>query len=245
VERSKQYGATPFRTDRVASFFLSRIPDWINHSNSGRCFLKTSPHFLNYEQIYGAYGLSYEQMVNLQMMINEKAYRHYAVAKVQQESVNQILSPQLRSQMFYESLDRVQGGVKALRVPEFNRVNLIWIDLIKDEKTLKEWLLKIDASELGNNGIPIIASFCKTKGELEFLFSKLENLDQYIYFLGAESFSIYDQEFAAKPKKHLFVQGLLKDKQVTLLAPEEIKDLPEFEYKELSKKMIQIKAGSN
>lgn len=147
--------STGYRTSGLEQFFLPEIPYWANFSASGQCFKASSFHYLDFIKLKEAYQLTYQQMIELQAQYNERLENYFRSTAVR------FLKPVEEASFFSNTLEQVRGGVRSLKLPPVNEVEVIWLESY-DVGELK----KLAASDRFNEKLPILFSSCHSKQSL-------------------------------------------------------------------------------
>ena len=113
---------TGYRTSGVEQYFLPELPRWANFSAAGSCFKNSSFTYLNFPKIKEAYQLSYPEMVELQAQYNERLENYFRSTAVR------FLKPVEEASFFSNTLEQVRGGVRSLKLPPVQEVEVIWLE---------------------------------------------------------------------------------------------------------------------
>lgn len=211
---------------QVSEYFLPPVPKWIDFSTTGQCFKNSEIEYLNYQKVNESYGLDYSQMVELQGLF------HDAYANLKETKETTALE---KNALFYETMQKINGGVKFLDLPKYDRFYLLWIDRM-NHKQLESWLDLYRDSEYMNQGVPVLVSFCYTRSEL---IKKLDNWnlgEDYPHMITAESFSIYSEKFNQGPRFFVDLTTFFSKKSEIYLVLKEV-------YKDEGLKELLFKQG--
>ncbi len=139
----------------VEKFFLADPPDWTQFSEIAGCQFKERIRYLNFENLNASYFLKYEELVQLQYLVNQE-FRISGYYQTKEEE-----------KVFYSSYEKVKGGTKAFIPPSFSRIHLIWIDdFINSNRSVEELKSFLRRDEVGM-GFPVFVSLCLSEKELE------------------------------------------------------------------------------
>ncbi len=198
-----------FYTTGAEQFFLSDAPQWMNFSTAGSCFRKKPIRYLNFELVYKNYGLSYTELIQLQYMFNRRINEHL------RENDQTVLAPKDEAYIFYNMYQKVVGGSYDFIIPNFNQINLIWIDPYLNQKDELKRLFK---NEKIFSGFPIMASHCLSFNELESLARNLGIDNLGMRYLSAEMLSIYDKENKKMPYFSFDATEFFKNKAIYMFS---------------------------
>ena len=115
-------------------YFLSELPDWINFSETGKCYRKTRGKFIKMNDFKHSFNLTYKESIQFQYDYNIK-YQEWI-----KRSKRKRLSLEEEEKLFYQISENIQGGIKIFNPPAYKRVHLIWIDPILQNKAIKKRL---------------------------------------------------------------------------------------------------------
>lgn len=151
----------------VEKFFLADLPTWANFSDIGKCRRKTSIRYINYKQLSESYGMSYEALSQMQLMLNRRYQSYIENAKTAG------LRPRDEAYLFHNVFDQIEGGARELSAPNFAKVHLFWIDpIINNSKFRSKWK-KFYATDRAHAGVPYWVSLCMTEKEMIELANEL------------------------------------------------------------------------
>ena len=190
--------STGYRTSGLEQFFLPEMPYWANFSAPGQCFKANSFHYLDFIKLKEAYQLTYQQMIELQAQYNERLENYFRSTAVR------FLKPVEEASFFSNTLEQVRGGVRSLKLPAVNEVEVIWLESY-DVGELK----KLAQSERFNEKLPILFSSCHSKQSLNqwLLQEGLENAG--FQTITAEWLSPYNSQMQLKPGLRIELAELL------------------------------------
>ncbi len=175
---------------QISEYFLPLMPKWVNFSTAGQCFRSSDVQYLNYRKLHQSFSYKYGQVLELQGLFND------TFSSLQASKATTIED---RNAVFYEAVEKMNGGVKYLTLPEYDRFYLLWIDRMSKSE-LEKWLEVYRDSEYMNQGVPVLLSFCYTKSELIKQIDQWDFEEDYPHVITAESFSIYNQNFDQAPR---------------------------------------------
>ena len=199
-----------YRTSGAEQFFLPELPKWANFSSEGRCFKANSFTYLNFQKIKEAYQLSYLEMIELQAQYNERLENYFRSTAVR------FLKPMEEASFFSNTLEQVKGGVRSLKLPHVQEVEVIWLESF----TAAE-IKKIVRSEKFNQKLPILFSSCHSKQSLSQWIAEEQLEDVGLHTLTAEWLSPYTSQATAKAGLSLELRELFgKNIQVTIISSE-------------------------
>ncbi|MBL7666257.1 MAG: hypothetical protein JNM93_14065 [Bacteriovoracaceae bacterium] len=177
--------------DGIEKFFLPDVPDWINFSQTAQCNFAKRTRYLNFQSLANAYNLTYDKMIQLQLMINKELNQR------------EYLSLQDEAYLFYNVYDKAQAGTKEFIPPTFKRINLIWVDdFVTEVRPLAE-LQKLMSSKAMEEGHPVFVSLCLAQTELDSYINKFGFNNSSVIGLSREMFTPYDATFKRLPKMSL------------------------------------------
>ena len=200
-----------FVSSGVVRYFLPEIPYWANFSESASCRRNVSIKYLDLNTVRGSLALSYEQAIQLQLMLNDM------FTDLKKRQVVEHIPFQEEESLFFKANDRIQAGIRLFRVPSFKRVHLIWIDSLLENRAKLKALME---TPLISKGHPVFLSLCYTRSELESWIQKSGFNNQNIRLLSYEMLSPYNLEGKLDTRFHIFVDEIFgKDKIIKLFIP--------------------------
>ncbi len=193
--------ATGYRTSGVEQFFLPELPKWSNFSPVGNCFKSSSFTYLNFPKLKESYQLSYGEMVELQAQYNERLENYFRSTAVR------FLKPVEEASFFSNTLEQVRGGVRSLKLPPVNEVEVIWLEgfTVSEIKTMAK-------SDRFDEKLPILFSSCHSKQSLAQWIGQEQLDDLGLYTLSAEWLTPYNSLGELKAGLRLELQELLGKK---------------------------------
>ena len=168
-----------------AKFFLADLPDWANFSTSGQCQRGTSVRYIDYEKLAKSYALDYQTLVQLQSMLNRKLF------EIRKATNSKMLLIRDEEMAMSDSMDRVQGGIKSFAVPDYARVNIVWIDELLRQNDSGKRIQKLFQTSLMSQGHPVIVSMCLSLAQAEDFLAKNSLDNKNVRIISAEMFSPY------------------------------------------------------
>lgn len=206
-----------FVSTGVVRYFLPEIPYWANFSEAAGCRRKESIRYLDLNTVRGSLSLTYEEAIQLQLMLNEMFF-----AMKREKHIEHIPFKEEEA-LFFKASDRIQAGIRTFRVPKYKKINLIWMDqFISEAKPLRKFM----ESKVSNNGHPVFLSLCLTRAELEEWMKSNGFLNKNIRLLSYEMLSPYDLKGELKTRYHIFVNEIFgEEKEISLFIPSN-KNLP-------------------
>jgi hypothetical protein len=193
-----------FVSTGVLRYFLPEIPYWANFSEVAGCRRETTIKFLNMELVRGSLALSYEESVQLQLMLNT------SIDSLKDKKQVQHIPFKDEEALFFRASDRVQAGIREFRVPDFPRLNVIWLDpFINDAKGLKR-VMRLNSVQQGH---PIFASLCLTQDGMGDWMRKNGFDNKNIRKLSYELLTPYSDKAELDTKYHLYLNELLGKKK--------------------------------
>lgn len=172
----------------VEKYFLSDIPSWANFDQKSGCFKKTNIRYFDINALMKSYNLTYNKALQLQASYNDEL--------AQFKNLDKKHSPDLKEEelLFYKVSEKVSSKIIFFDPPSFKRVNLIWLDEALGDPKKEKKLQKFIDSNVMENGVPVLVSFCLTKDEVELQFPSL-----HTKLITAELFSIFDSKGIKTP----------------------------------------------
>lgn len=200
-----------FVSSGVVRYFLPEIPYWANFSEAAGCRREEAIKYLDLKLVRGSLSLSYEEAVQLQLMLNTmihdlKEQKHISHIPFKEEEA-----------LFFKASDRIQAGIRTFRVPSFKRIHLIWVDpYLENSRPLKKLMARNDVG-LGH---PVFVSLCMTRSSFEAWMTKNGFQNKNIRMFSYELLSPYNLEGELDTKYHIFVDEIFgKDKKTYLYSP--------------------------
>lgn len=200
-----------FMSSGVLRYFLPEIPFWANFSEAAQCRRQESIKYLDLNLVRGSLFLSYEEAIQLQLMMNTML-----IDLKKKEHIEHIPFKEEEA-LFFKASDRIQAGIRTFRVPNFNKIHVIWVDAFL-EKT--QQLKQVMSSSKMDNGHPVFLSLCLTRRELEDWMASKGFNNKNIRLLSYEMLSPYDLNGELDTTFHIYINEIFgSDKKVKLFIP--------------------------
>lgn len=202
-----------FVSTGVVRYFLPEIPYWANFSEAASCRREKSIKYLDLKMVRGSLSLSYEEAIQLQLMLNTmifdlKREQHISHIPFKEEE-----------RLFFMASDRIQAGIRTFRPPAFKRIHLIWIDPYLDSAAPLKRLMN---RESVGKGHPVFVSLCLTRKSFESWMAENGFQNKNIRLLSYEMLSPYNLQGELDTKYHIFVDEIFgKKKSIYLYSPKE------------------------
>lgn len=201
-ERRSIDETSPYRTSGVEQFFLAELPAWANASASAQCFKTESFHYLDFSKLYSSYALKYSEMVELQAQFNDKLEVYFRSASTK------FLKPVEEASFFSNSLEQVRGGVRLLKIPQVNEIDIIWVDGYVSSGKVEE-LKQMAKSGRFDEHLPILFSACLSRYKLNEWIIQHELQGVGFYTMSAEWLAPYNTNGELVPGLKLYLDGIL------------------------------------
>lgn len=173
----------------IVTYFLPILPQWANYSLEGSCRRARSMRYLDFQKMKSSFGFNYEQLVQFQLLYNSRVWSSLAISNLD------FIPFKDAERFFFEVSDSVHAGNFLFRLPNYNRIHVIWIDDYLNSQSKIKKLKKILDSKDMTQGFPVFASLCMARIDLQKLI-KTNGLDHGSYeLLTYEMFSPYDSDF--------------------------------------------------
>lgn len=207
------------RSDRKAvsslfqEFFLAPISQWQNFSYEGKCFRESQESYLDWHKLMSSFSFKYFDTMEVQRQYNKKIYE-----KTKNTSIGKVLL-QDRHLILAGVIDGIKAEKYSILLPKFDRINLIWVDNILQDKSKKN-IHDFFQKDFFESGYPMLISFCFSSSYIENYLAKnmIDNFPGAI--LGSESFSIFDLEGKRHPYFSLNFSSLFSnDKKLYMYIP--------------------------
>lgn len=191
-------------------YFLPELPAWANASDVAECRRMDNIRFLDFSRLNKSYNLDYEKLLQLQLMFNNNLKKivvnfdkidRYSNAKKDEEL------------LFFNTLDKVQGGVKEFLAPEFKQIHLVWIDDFIQDKSRANRLLNLLKSESFSAGFPVLVSVCLSNREMERFLVENQLSDQNIKLISSDFLSPFQDDLSLGTRQVIHFEKLFKDSQ--------------------------------
>ena len=196
----KQDVTTVYTGSSISKYFLSGLPAWANFSSVGNCFRNKEIIYLDLKEIHQNFGYDYFKALNTQLEVN------YIISKRPQMEEERGTSIEKRERLFKTALGKIEAGIYRFKGPEFNAVNLVWIDpFLKEDK--RKYLDEFLKKDLLNNAPIVLLSTCLNYDEMERIFTQEGHTEFIKYFISSELFSAYSSNLE---KSYIFSIDLNK-----------------------------------
>lgn len=191
-------------------YFLPELPAWANVSEIAECRRMDNIRFLDFTRLNKSYNLDFEKLLQLQLMFNNNLKKmvinfdkidRYSNAKKDEEL------------LFFNSLDKVQGGVKDFLAPDFKQIHLVWIDDFINDKTRVARLKNLLASESFSAGFPVFISTCLSYREMERFLVENEMAEQSIKLISSEFLTPFQEDYNLGTHQVIQIGKLFKETQ--------------------------------
>jgi hypothetical protein len=188
-------------------YFLPNLPHWANVSTAADCRRETNIRFFDFYKMNKSYNLSYEQLLQFQLLYNHELF---SILKNAPKNIE----PKIRDEevLFFNILEKIQGGSTLFLAPDFKNINLVWVDDTINDKINISRLKKLMNSEAMEQGMPVLVSSCLTWNELESFLGEV-GLPETTKIISAELFSPFAQDFILGIRTSLDFDKLFKDNQ--------------------------------
>jgi hypothetical protein len=161
-----------YQSSGTEQFFLPELPTWANFSQEGQCYRSSSNRYLDFKKIHQVYQLSYLEMVELQAQFNDVLEKYFRSAAVR------FLKPVEEASMFTNTLEKVRGEVRLLKIPaSVKKVDIIWLESFEIGV-----LQKMAQDGKFDEGLPILFSSCHNRQSL-YQWITANGLDQVGFYL--------------------------------------------------------------
>lgn len=202
------------QVERTEEFFLTDLPNWANFSSSAKCFRSKSLQYFDLKKMNASYDMDYKDLISLQVLFNQKYLK-------QKES--KVLGSIDKSMILRETLQKQKSGLNLLKLPNFKKFNLIWIDLVPEDKK-ESFLRAFMLSEYMDNGVPIILTLCDSFDGLNNRITNSGIDIEYPLSITMEYFSNYNKKFFQMPLLGLFLEDFFpKSSSINLIVPDDYK----------------------
>jgi hypothetical protein len=203
-----------FVSSGVTRYFLPDLPKWANYSQSADCRRETNVRYFNVEKLRKSFAIDYVQALQLQLMFNVER------TKLLNSSGLDALPLKDEEKLFFNVSEKIQSRVYTSRLPDFKRVNLVWIDQFIADKDNKNKLKKLMKSEAMMKGHPVFVSLCLSYSEVEQFLQKIGMGYQNIRIISFEMFSPYNGELLLENRLLINFNNLFfKEQKLYLYLP--------------------------
>jgi len=197
-----------FVSSGVIRYFLPEVPYWANFSEIARCRREEPIKYLNLDLVRGSLSLTYEEAIQLQLMLN------LDIAKLKEQSHINHIPFATEESLFFKASEKIQAGIRTFRTPDFDKLNLVWIDPHLDNVNK---IKKLMGGGRMAKGHPIFLSLCLTYKGLESWMAKNDFANRNIRKMSYEVLSPYSLEGKLDTRYHIYLNELLGSKKVVNL----------------------------
>ena len=191
-------------------YLLGEAPFWLNQSFETGHQRALTIKYLNFKTLKKSYNLTYPQLIHLQHSFNvslqrQKKFGGQKVVLLKDEAF-----------LFSNTLEKILGGSYEFLMPDFEKVSLLWIDpLLDDKEKIKDVFKRKSFGE----GHPVMVSNVLSQQEMMELVEKLGLSSFPVRYLSVEMFSKYKDDLSGfHPYWILYVNKILEGKKVTLFS---------------------------
>lgn len=193
---------------QASKYYLSPSPDWLNFASSARCIRNSQVQFLDLINLRDSFRIDYIEAIQMQLSVND------GFRKFRERFKKDDVSPQLRERIFFQAKDEVLSDIRIFKLPDFQRIHLVWIDpLLNGSGDLTKFKALFN-SESFFDGHPVLVSACMTRPEMEKFVKNQKLSDIDIRLISAEMFSVVNDKFDLSFEYSLNIEKLLKSKKV-------------------------------
>ena len=204
---SKPHWGRAHILSKTQQYLLTDLPLWANFSERGQCQRHSPVRFLHYGHLNKSFSYNYGQIVQLQLLFNEK-YRN-----TKKNLQIKILSPEMEDKIFFQTQDQINSNILPFLPPQIKKSHLLWIDPALEHPHYKKILIKILNSDDFYRGHPILVSQCLNKEQMVTLIHSLIKEDIDFRLISSEMFSPFDQNFNLTYEFQLPLDTILKGKE--------------------------------
>lgn len=195
-------------------YFLPELPAWANVSETADCRRLENIRFLDFNRLNKSYGLDLEKLIQLQLMFNNNLKK----MKVDFDKIDRYSNAKKDEELlFFNSLDKVQGGVKEFLAPEFKQIHLVWIDDFLADKARVTRLKNLLSSDSFAAGFPVFVSTCLSSREMERFLLENGLAEQNIKLVSSEFLTPFADDFNLDTHKVLQLGKIFKENQALFL----------------------------
>ncbi len=198
----KDNSTSPFYSSGIEQFFLPELPNWANFSVSGKCFRSLPIQYLDFRKLKLSYDLTYSQLVDLQILFNQKKSEKLS------EAEEKFLKPVEEMALFSEMLEQVKSNLRPFKVYETHKYNLLWLEGYLEQKSVKDLSDYLDQEDFSQDPT-IIYSSCKSRWELEKWLSDNNIEFESFSLIGADSLVAFNFEIKNIPGLKLDLKSYL------------------------------------
>lgn len=164
------------------SYFLADLPEWANFNTSAQCVRKRNIKYLNLAKVAQSFSLDYQKTLQFQLLYNKE------LQNFKKETGIKFLPFKNEDELFYLVTNKIQAGFVPLKIPKFERVNIIWIDKnLKDPRPLEKLL---NGPEM-EKAPPVLVSLCLGDQEIRKYQEKIKFSDVNMAIIPTEMFSVF------------------------------------------------------
>ena len=192
---------------KVHQYFLADIPHWANFSEEGKCQRHALIKFLHYGRLNKSFSYNYGQIVQLQLLFNEK-YR-----KAKKDFQVEFLSPEMEDRIFFQAQDEINSHILPFHPLQLKKAHLLWIDPALKHPHYKKALTRVLKSDNFYQGHPVLISQCLGRDQMDKFIQSLVKEDIDFRLISAEMFSPFDQNFNPSYEFQLPLDALLREKE--------------------------------
>lgn len=198
-----------FTSSGVVQYFLPDLPTWADTVPSMQCRRENSVRFFDFDKMRSSFGLSYVQMLQMQLAFN--------IERNQSRGVDAMALTE-EERLFYATSERVQAGIVPFKVPTFKRLHIVLVDPYVKAEVYRDFFKLINSKEFAN-GLPIFASLCFNDATVRSFLEKASFKGSY-EVIPASMFSPFsaDAKLSVTPGLNL-AELLGKEKQIVIYIP--------------------------
>lgn len=198
----------------TAKYILPEISKWYNFSESGQCFRSEVMKTLEFGALKKSFGIEYERAVQLQVGFNLERQK-----LIEQARIN-VLPVKDEERVFFSNSDKVQSNVKFVKVPSYDRLHFIWIDLALSKPAYLQKIKNFINSDKMDLGYPIFTSLCMSTKKLEAFVKKEFRVSSY-RVLGFEVLNQFNANSERVPYMHVDLDQLMgRRKRMFFFSPD-------------------------
>jgi hypothetical protein len=171
-----------YQSSGFERYILPDIPQWINFSTSAACFREVPIKFLHLKNVLDSYSLNYEQGIQIQYAFNLELWQNEG------KEVSP-LSFRREETAFYKASELIQANIRSFVIPEFEKINLVWLDSYIEHP---EELKKVLSSEEMDEAPPVLLSLCHGYNEMKAYMEEHKLYEFTNRFLSAEILSTFN-----------------------------------------------------
>jgi hypothetical protein len=188
----------------LTGYFMPELPTWANFSEGAYCQRDTSIKYIDVAKMMGSLSLSYEAVLQAQLMYNDEYQKLEGQKHIDQVTLKD------EEKLFYEVTQKIQQGIRTFRTPKYKRLNIVWVDVFK-KQALKNLMLSTQMSQ----GHPIFLSFCLSRQGMVRMLKELTLENKNIRLISSELFSVFNSDSKRTSMFALELNKLIsKDKKI-------------------------------